>query len=837
MKTRKADEFIKRALSLSKLRFAAVGSGTTWTLYEGPDLAKARGDAGPDEQLISVSCQRKSDKQLAMAVVGAAPEMKILKDKVFHHQLASNPKLILFKTVSPQEEGELLALDTELDATLAETLAALPAALREELLPLFNEARQLVDEGDTGRASAAIAQIKARLTTRNDDPQQAAARKKLLARLEGEVVQEIARLPRDRRDQLLGPYNELKRLAAQGDPKLAIAKLAQFERILAGNLPLDAGNGARQPPKPLPHPPARPQAQAQPQSDAQPRPPAKPLPVPPKPVPVASKPLPVPPQRPVAQPTGDPQPASSAPDPAQALAAKQQQLDSMMLQIELSKVINAYGLAGGGLPGLTRLREAVAAAASLPPAQALALLQPLQPEAKQLGDMAPDVIRLEAETHALSLAYPTRRDDLQRRRDKAIAAQDAAAVKTLADELQPVVQRLKTEGPKKSAEAVKQIDGASEADLRKLSMARRCELMASMLQGDEGDKAARHAALAKLSKATELDAEFEQRDRQRRQEVLTALADEGSGLADARRGWKDLPNPKLQDDNTYEEASLAKIKVLENVLRIQCEKLGIAPPPQIKLFSDPAAKAKGKDNPNLSGYFNGADGNIYLNDRKADFADDFDAVLDTLIHENTHRYQNKLIKQLQAKELKPGDPDYEQALMFALNSGTTGYIDGGDGYEEQPVERHAWRAGTEARQLFAKDALAQGQLMLDRMTQWLEKNSSYQSDLKPGLELLQGLLKAGSGKQLQEAVTSCQALFDKVIERARQRNANVQSARDKALALAEEMKAFAAANPTKAGQLQRHIEDLANPGTPVGSLPKLTARANESFQMIKAASD
>jgi hypothetical protein len=53
MKTKKIDEFIKLAQKRPRTKFAAVGKGTTWTIYEGPDLAKA--SAAKGESLIAAT--------------------------------------------------------------------------------------------------------------------------------------------------------------------------------------------------------------------------------------------------------------------------------------------------------------------------------------------------------------------------------------------------------------------------------------------------------------------------------------------------------------------------------------------------------------------------------------------------------------------------------------------------------------------------------------------------------------------------------------------------------------------------------------------------------------
>ena len=160
MKTKKAEEFLKRALTLPKLKFAVVGAGTTWTIYEGADLAKAV--AQPGEQLIKANCVRKKENQLAIAVVGEPADGKVFKDKVFKKQVEKDPKSMTFKVVSAKEDSALDALANELDGTLVELVGNLPAEQRNALLPLLNEAKGFVADGDLAQAQAKVQEIKKR---------------------------------------------------------------------------------------------------------------------------------------------------------------------------------------------------------------------------------------------------------------------------------------------------------------------------------------------------------------------------------------------------------------------------------------------------------------------------------------------------------------------------------------------------------------------------------------------------------------------------------------------------------------------------------------------------
>lgn len=817
MKTKKADDFVKRALSLPKLRFAVVGSGTSWTLYEGADLPKAEADVGPGEQLIKVNCQRKSATQLQMAVIGAAAELKIVKDKVFQHQVGANPKGFLFKTVSAQEDGALGALEAEMDSALAETIGSLPAALRDELLPLYNEAKRFVEVGDSGQASAALARIKARLATRNDTPQQAAARQKLVGRLRGEMVEELARLTRDRREQLQGPFNDVLRLAQSGDVAQAIEAVARLERALAGGpAPSDAGKAA---PKPLPKPPVRPQPQVQPDA----RTPAKPLPVPPQKPAVAAQP--------------------EAPDPQDDLArraAQADQLEADSLKLDLMRDLRAIGGLKGGLQGnFNQELQAIAAriqnADTLPPAQALVLLRTLQAELDAVNDLAREMVRLGDTMSALRNMLPKRGEELWQRTLAAFNSKDAAQVAALQDEFDVLQQDIAAEGPPKAADAVDAILQSSEDDLLAMSPQDCAELMEHMLQGDPAAKDQHRAALAKLSKVLDLDPKFERRDRDRRNRVVAAMADPSSGLADARSRWDTLPNPRVGEDGKLDPASLDKLKALQKALEIQCKGLGIDPPPQIKLFSDPATKVTDQSKLGSGGFLNPADGHIYLNDLAASFRDDFDMALDIVIHENTHKYQEKLKKDVQTGKLKPGDPEYDQALLFLLNSPPDGYLENGDGYAEQPVERHAWRAGMEARQAFATDERDKAQLLLDRMAAWLPANPTATGVVTSIMDAIRSSLEVGTGKQIRETTQKCQASFDKVVALAAPKKPTdrTQENWDKAQKLAAEMQDWVESHAGAKGQLESRIQELTDAGKR-GQMGRLLAKHQDAFDLMKA---
>ena len=78
-------------------------------------------------------------------------------------------------------------------------------------------------------------------------------------------------------------------------------------------------------------------------------------------------------------------------------------------------------------------------------------------------------------------------------------------------------------------------------------------------------------------------------------------------------------------------------------------------------------------------------------------------MINAVIHENTHNYQDELVKQYVAGKIKKDDPRYEQAKTFAMfhhwdayEPGDKLYTDrkkGHEVYKAQPEEMHAFDAG------------------------------------------------------------------------------------------------------------------------------------------------
>jgi hypothetical protein len=230
MKTKKSVDFIKQAQKRPRTRFAVVGKATTWTFYEGPDLAKATAVKG--ETLIHATCQR-AQPALKLLVVGGAPEITVFKTRVFAAQLKANPKAMTFRAVQAEDHAALDQLQAELDGILVDQVGALPGPAREAVLPLLHEAQALAEDGDLGAAKAKVQELKRKLGADQGAPDEAAQRKALIGELQGPLVGEVGRLKSPQRDLPLRLFNEAVKLASGGDLKLARDKVAELKTALS----------------------------------------------------------------------------------------------------------------------------------------------------------------------------------------------------------------------------------------------------------------------------------------------------------------------------------------------------------------------------------------------------------------------------------------------------------------------------------------------------------------------------------------------------------------------------------------------------------------------------
>lgn len=198
-------------------------------------------------------------------------------------------------------------------------------------------------------------------------------------------------------------------------------------------------------------------------------------------------------------------------------------------------------------------------------------------------------------------------------------------------------------------------------------------------EGAKLDKAQRKAQRQIYASLT-YDDDFKVLDDERQDKLSQELGADPD-LKDAKNGWA----AKSVED---------RMKVLQKVLAAECRVYNV-PMPEVRLFN-----AK---NPN--GFFSDANGTININIRPGGGFDDFQRVMNTMLHENAHNLQYVLIQRLEEGILKPGDPEFNQALVFAANLGGDGYVSSKEdrvieddepvktAYKNQPAEMHAWDTG------------------------------------------------------------------------------------------------------------------------------------------------
>jgi hypothetical protein len=328
--------------------------------------------------------------------------------------------------------------------------------------------------------------------------------------------------------------------------------------------------------------------------------------------------------------------------------------------------------------------------------------------------------------------------------------------------------RIKGADPKKKEEvvdeALSRITKIKDDELRDLPVAEQIGLLKQVqipFTPDGKPTEAQKKALVKIYRTMRIDPDFEQHDRERRQEVLTALVAD-SELVQAHADWD------MSDGLTPE-----KKRILEKAQKKQCDLLGFK--------ADPIKYEKLKDG--NAGLCVGKTVKVST-DPKA--IADFNEVIDTVIHETTHAYQHYLVELLDAGKLTVDDPRYAQAWLFKLNGGhayldppdkvddankddaakNQDYKDGYAAYKDQPTEMHAWRAGNEAGRAFDVKALALDMASLvDDIVKLTPSAASKAAALQKRLDAKKSIMEGT--EMLAEIDTLAQAACDAADERAK----------------------------------------------------------------------
>jgi len=152
MKTTKRVEFVKKIRSLpGKVKFAAVGSGVTWTYFEGPDAKSAV--VHEDQTLFKGICTTANNKTKFLIRGG---ELKVFKEKVIATELKANEYEV--KAASAEEAQRLHVVETQL-ASAEQALEKLAKdtepgkiawALYEKVLEHVDDGNATAAENDLG---------------------------------------------------------------------------------------------------------------------------------------------------------------------------------------------------------------------------------------------------------------------------------------------------------------------------------------------------------------------------------------------------------------------------------------------------------------------------------------------------------------------------------------------------------------------------------------------------------------------------------------------------------------------------------------------------------------
>lgn len=257
-----------------------------------------------------------------------------------------------------------------------------------------------------------------------------------------------------------------------------------------------------------------------------------------------------------------------------------------------------------------------------------------------------------------------------------VAALGKAADALVAKEADHAAADLAAKQKADETEAV--LDAISADDLKQKSAEEQVALL-DALRGQKKKLTPKQRELQiKVYMAMDLDPEFVKIDDARRDRLKDAIRDDEE-LQAARANWADTdPDTMIPPER--------KIALLTKTLKAECEIYGM-PVPQVQTFSEP---------PGDLGSYNPTNNVININIHEEATFDDFFDTIDTIVHENAHNYQDYLVMQLEEGLIQPGDPEYNQALMFAANSGAYAYVTGSEDracYNKQPLEEHAWKTG------------------------------------------------------------------------------------------------------------------------------------------------
>jgi hypothetical protein len=224
--------------------------------------------------------------------------------------------------------------------------------------------------------------------------------------------------------------------------------------------------------------------------------------------------------------------------------------------------------------------------------------------------------------------------------------------------------------------AREEVANLSADDIQHLPTAVRNRLLEELQEGNFSDED--KAACKKLYSTPYMDPEFQKMDEAARKKMLDTIKNDAAFKTD-RANWASYDDKK-------------RAEVMKRAVDYQADAYGI-PKTTVEPYDE--------SNPLQNGFYRHSEGKLYLSKQMMQNKG-FDKALETAIHENGHRQQATLIDRLEGKTpppLKPGDPEYNQAMTFKLNDTQRGFYvqppgatptpDTGNEYFTQPQENHS----------------------------------------------------------------------------------------------------------------------------------------------------
>jgi hypothetical protein len=235
------------------------------------------------------------------------------------------------------------------------------------------------------------------------------------------------------------------------------------------------------------------------------------------------------------------------------------------------------------------------------------------------------------------------------------------------------------QGTERYRRAIALVQGTAPEVLESLPVARQTDLLERIRESAVYQLTPRgrfEEAQAKLYRAIQLDLSFLRAEETARGNVIaTLLQHHRAQLLDARDRW-----------SAWDEAQ--RLDTLTLIAHVHADVMGFPRPADVKFFAAAGASNAGWA-PNER---------MILIEKNAPMFDDFECMLDTVFHANSHNWQDALAAAVECGQEHTLRHELRtQARLFRLNSGY--YNSGLDArverraYEQQPTERHAFYTG------------------------------------------------------------------------------------------------------------------------------------------------